>query len=115
MSRRLQRLDALFRQEVADLLSRELRDPRLAEIVTVTRVEVSADLQIARVYISVLGQEGAKASTMAALTAAAPFIRRQLTGRLTIRRVPALHFVLDESMEEAAHVLELLKHIPGGQ
>lgn len=112
MSRRLQRLNSLFRQELAELLRLEMHDPRLAEFVTVTRVNISADLLNATVYVSVLGDGEAKASTLKALTAAAPFLRRRLTERITIRRVPHLHFSLDETMEEAAHVLELMKRIP---
>ncbi|HEU4758728.1 MAG TPA: 30S ribosome-binding factor RbfA [Dehalococcoidia bacterium] len=111
-SRRLQRLNVLFQQELADLIAFHLRDPRLAELVSITRVEVSADLQNAHVHVSVLGDEEAKASTMTALQAAAPFLRRQLSERLTIRRIPGLHFRLDESIEEAAHILELMKQVP---
>lgn len=112
MSRRLQRLNVLLRQEISDLILRELRDPRMAEIVTLTRVRTSPDLATAIVYVSVMGETDAKAATMDALTHAAPFIRRQLTSRLTIRRIPDIHFVLDETMAEAAHVLDLMKRLP---
>lgn len=112
MSRRLQRLNALFRQELADLIRSELRDPRLADVVSVTRVDIAADLQNADVYASVLGDAEAKAASMQALIAAAPFLRRQLTARISIRRIPNLHFILDETMEEAAHILELMRHVP---
>lgn len=113
MSRRLQRLNVLLRREISDLILRELRDPRLAEIVTLTRVSTAPDLKAATVYVSVLGEADAKAATMNALVHAAPFIRRQLTSRLSIRRTPDIHFTLDESMEQAAHVLDLMKHLPG--
>ena len=115
MSRRLQRLNVLLQRELADLLRRQLRDPRLAEIVTVTRADVSPDLALARVYISVLGDAEAKASTLRGLTAAAPFMRYHLKSRLTIKRTPNLQFFLDESMEEAAHILDLMKRIPGAK
>jgi len=111
-SRRLQRLNVLFQQELANLVSFHLRDPRLAELVSITRVDVSADLQNASIYVSVLGDDEAKTSTMTALQAAAHFLRRQLSERLTIRRIPSLHFHLDESIEEAAHILELMKQVP---
>jgi ribosome-binding factor A len=101
-----------LRQEISDLILRELRDPRLAEIVTLTRVRTSPDLTTATVYVSVLGDAEAKTATINALTHAAPFIRRQLTSRLTIRRTPDIHFTLDETMAEAAHVLDLMKHLP---
>ena len=112
MSRRLQRLNVLIREQVSDLILRELRDPRLAEIVTLTRVSTSPDLATATVYVSVMGEAEEKANTMRALTRAAPFIRRQLIRRLSIRRTPDIEFTLDESMEEAAHLLDLMKHLP---
>jgi len=111
VSRRLQRLNVLFRQELADLIRTELRDPRLAGVVSVTRVDISPDLENAEVYASILGDSPAKASTMHALAAAAPFLRRQLMEKIRIRRIPSLHFRLDESIEEAAHVLELMKKV----
>ena len=112
MSRRLQRLNVLIREQVSDLILRELRDPRLAEIVTLTRVSTSPDLATATVYVSVMGDEEEKAGTMRALSHAAPFIRRQLVRRLSIRRTPDIEFTLDESMEKAAHLLDLMKHLP---
>jgi ribosome-binding factor A len=113
VSRRLQRLNVLLRQEISELIRRELRDPRLAEIVTLTRVSTSPDLTAATVYVSIMGGDDEKSDTMNALTRAAPFLRRQLISRLTIRRTPDIHFALDETMEEAAHVLDLMKHLPG--
>jgi ribosome-binding factor A len=112
MSRRLQRLNVLIREEISDLIRRELRDPRLAEIVTLTRVSTSPDLRTATVYVSVMGDEEKKSGTMLALTRAAPFIRRQLISRLSIRRTPDIEFELDESMEKAAHILDLMKQLP---
>ena len=114
MSRRLQRLNVLLRQELSDLVRQELRDPRLSEMVSLTRVDTSPDLATATVYFSVIGSEDEKADTLTALSHAAPFLRRQLTGRLRIRRTPDIHFLLDETMEEAAHVLDLMKHLPRG-
>ncbi len=113
MSRRLQRLNVLLRQEISELIRRELRDPRVAEIVTLTRVSTSPDLTAATVYVSIMGSEDEKSATMNALIRAAPVLRRHLTSRLTIRRTPDIQFALDETMEEAAHVLDLMKHLPG--
>lgn len=113
MSRRLQRLNVLFRQELADLIRSELRDPRLGAMVSVTRVDISPDLENASAYVSVMGEDEEKVSTMKALSAAAPFLRRQLLERIHIRRIPTLRFVLDESIEEAARVLDLMKKVSG--
>ena len=108
MSRRLERLNVLLRRELSDLLLRSLKDPRLAGFVTITRVDTVPDLQYAKVYVSVMGTAEEKRSTVQGLTAAAAYLRHELTDRLTIKRVPSLTFVLDESMEEAAHILEIM-------
>ncbi len=113
MSRRLQRLNVLFRQELSELIHSELRDPRLASMVSITRVDVSPDLEKANVYASVMGDAQQKTLTMEALSAAAPFLRRHLLERVRIRRIPVLHFRLDESIEEAAHILDLMKRMRG--
>jgi ribosome-binding factor A len=111
MSRRLRRLDHLFREELSDLIRTELSDPRLGEIVSITRVDVSPDLENATAYVSVLGEAETKTATIQALTHAAPFLRRHLIERVRIRRVPALHFVLDQTIEEAARVLDLMRKV----
>jgi ribosome-binding factor A len=102
------RLNGLFQEELADLI-RDLRDPRLAPIVSITRVDVSPDLENAAVHVSILGDNTEKADSIAALTHAVPFLRRELLHRIRIRHIPALHFLLDETIEEAAHVLELMR------
>ncbi len=114
MSRRTQRLNVQFREELSELILHELQDPRLHGMVSITRVDISPDMENADVYTSVLGEEEDKISTMNALTAAAPYLRRQLLERLHIRRIPALHFRLDQSIEEAAHILELMRKIEKG-
>lgn len=111
MSRRLQRLNHLFREELSDMIRKELSDPRIGEIVSITRVNVSADLENADAFVSVLGDPDEKTATIKALTHAAPFLRRHLVHRIRIRRVPHLHFELDESIEEAARVLDLMRQV----
>jgi len=113
MSRRLQRLNHLFQEELAELVRSELRDPRLSTLLSITRVDVSADLENADVYVSVMGAPEEKSASMSALTAAGPFLRRQLLERVHIRRIPSLHFRLDESIEEAAHILDLMRKVRG--
>jgi ribosome-binding factor A len=110
MNRRMQRLNGLFQEELADLI-RELRDPRLASIVSITRVDVSPDLEKATVHISVLGEDDEKRRSVETLSRAAPHLRRELLSRIRIRRVPVLEFELDQTIEEAAHVLDLMKQV----
>lgn len=110
MGRRLDRLNDLLREEISALL-REMKDPRLAGLITITRVEVSEDLSRARVFFSVLGTEAQWESTMQALASAAGFLRRELAHRITLRRIPELHFIADTSMEKAGRVLDLMHQI----
>src|SRR3989304_6208545 len=106
MSRRTQRLNAQFREELSELILHHLRDPRLHGMVSITRADASPDMETADVYTSGLGEAEDKTSTMNALAAAAPFLRRQLLERMHIRRIPGLHFRLDESIEEGGPILE---------
>lgn len=112
MSRRLQRLTAQFKRELSELIRTELRDPRIGAIVSVMRVDVSPDLENATVYTSVLGEPESKQATIGALASAAPFLRHHLLERMHIRKVPTLHFELDETIEEGARILDIMKHVP---
>lgn len=108
--RRQQRLSDLIRAEIARLIARELKDPRIG-FTTVTQVKVSPDLHEARVYVSVLGSAEQQAETLRGLTAAAPFIRHELGHLLRLRRTPAVSFHLDHSIEQGARIEELLSKI----
>ncbi len=77
-------------------------------LVSITEVHVSPDLRNAKVYVSVLGSDDEKGSTLEALSAASHFLQRELGKRLTIRRTPKLAFVADETLEEGSRILNLL-------
>ncbi|HID86496.1 MAG TPA: 30S ribosome-binding factor RbfA [Anaerolineae bacterium] len=111
-TRRQERVADLLQEEISDLLQRKVRDPRL-EFVTVTAVKVSHDLRHARVYVSHLGSEEEQQAALAGLQHAAGFLRHELRARLSLRRVPELTFVLDESIERGQRILELLHQIEG--
>jgi len=86
-----------IRQEVSQMLATEVRDPGVG-LVTLTRVKVSPDLQVARIYYTQMGDEKEQKQTAKALERALPFLRRQLASRLSLRRVPELHFHFDKSV-----------------
>src|SRR3954467_280169 len=86
-----------IRGEVASMLARDVHDPGIG-FVTITRVQVTPDLQHARIHYTVLGDEKARASTAKALGRASAFLRRQIGSRLRLRRVPELDFHYDESI-----------------
>jgi ribosome-binding factor A len=98
------------RSELAILLAREVRDPGIG-FVTMTRVQLTPDLQQARVYYTALGDEKERRSTARALERAVPFLRRQIGSRLRLKRVPELQFVYDESIAGQDRIEQLLNEI----
>jgi ribosome-binding factor A len=114
MSQRTDRLDSQIRQELMELLQREMKDPRIG-FATITRVETARDLGSARVWVSVLGTPEEQTSAIAALTSAAPWLRRQLGDRLTIRHIPQLDIRHDDSIEAGDRVLKLLRELEEGR
>jgi len=111
---RPERVAHLMRREVADILVR-LRDPRISRWVSVTDVEVTPDLSLARVYVSVLAAGDERRCSLEALAHAAGFVRRELAPRLGLREVPEVRFLLDSSIETGARVDELLRKIERGE
>lgn len=111
MSRRTERVNDLIRDELSDLLLREVRDPRLGGLISITRVEVTPDLMNARVFVSIMGSEGEQKEATRVLNAAASFFHRELKQRLQIRRVPFLVFRLDTSIAAGASVLALMDEV----
>ena len=108
MSRRTERLNSLIRRDLSDLIRNEVKDPRVAGEVSVTRVDTSADVQHAKVFVSVYGTLREKEDAIAGLEDASGFIRRQLRGRLETRNVPMLRFILDDTLDEGNEMLRLL-------
>ena len=113
VSRRIERLNGLFREELSDLIRRDLKDPRLGSIVSITAVETAPDLHHARVYVSVLGSSTEQRETMATLRRAAGFLRHELATRLRIRTVPELDFRFDESIARGDRILRLIREATG--
>lgn len=114
MTARTDRIDELLRQEIGGLLSRDVKDPRIG-FATVTRVETTADLAHARVWVSVIGNPAERTETVRALEHAMPFVRHELGSRLRLRRIPNLHIRLDETAEQGTRVLHLLDELEHGR
>ena len=114
MSRRVDRLNGLLRQEISILLTREIKDPRLNGIISITHVQTSSDLRNARVFLSVMGDQDNKTEVLDGIQSAASFLRRSLRDRLKLRYVPFLKFALDESIEDADHVLRIMEGFDTG-
>jgi ribosome-binding factor A len=109
-SSRPERVGDQIRVEITGMLTREVHDPGIG-FLTVTRVEVSADLQHAKVYYTTLGDEKARRESARALERASPFMRPQLAGRIRLRRAPELHFFFDESVERHDRIERILRDL----
>lgn len=111
MARRMERVNQLLREELSHLAQRQLKDPRLGALMTITEVDVSPDLRHARVYVSVMGEAEEQQAAIDALSAAAGFLRRGLRGRLKLRNIPELQFHHDRAMEHGSHLLTLIDQV----
>jgi ribosome-binding factor A len=111
MSRRTERVSDLIRDELSQLLLREVRDPRLDALISITHVEVTPDLYDARVFVSVMASPQQQQEAMRALNSAASFFHRELKSRIQMRRIPFLVFRLDTSIEEGAAVLSRMDEL----
>lgn len=105
--KRADRVADLILKELAEVLLRRVKDPRLADI-TLTAVRVSPDLRHARVFYSLLGDDKKKASAAAGLESARGFVKRELGKRLQLRRMPDIEFNFDGSLEYGSHIDRLL-------
>lgn len=110
MSRRTRQVGELLREELSDIIRREVKDPRVG-FMSITAVDVTQDLRTARVYVSVLGTDEERESNLEALRSAALFIRRHLKPRLRMRQIPELDFRDDRSMEYAEQISATLRDI----
>ena len=105
--RRPDQVAEVVRQVVAEALLTEVRDPRIG-LVTVTRVEVSADLSVARVFVAVTGDETAREDALEGLASAARFLRARVAKALATRITPELHFHRDRGVEHISRIDQLL-------
>ena len=106
--RRPERLGHEIRVILAELITRQVKDPRIG-FATVTRVEMTPDLHHARVYVSVLGSPEEQESSIEGLSSAAGFLRREIGHRLNLRRAPELAFILDHGAEAVERIEMLLQ------
>lgn len=109
-SQRPTRVGEQIREDLTELITREVHDPGIG-FITITRVDVTPDLQQARVYYTTLGDDKARRDTRRALERASPFLRRQLGRRLRLRRIPELQFFYDESIERHDRIERILQDL----
>lgn len=110
MTHRIERLQEFLKTEVSQIIQQELKDPRIG-FVSITDVAVSEDLRHARVFVSVLGDDDAKAQTMTGLHSAQGFIRAEVAKRMRTRYTPEISFRLDESIERGTRIMSLIRDV----
>jgi ribosome-binding factor A len=108
--KRTERLGGQIQQEISDIISRKVKDPRLG-FVTVTGVVMSPDLRYAKVYITVMGEAEAAEKSLACLESAASFIRHELGGRVRVKHVPEIRFYIDKAAARGRRIDSLLREI----
>ena len=110
MTRRSERTGQLIKREISRLLEREVNDPRLSGLISVTEVLLSPDLKHARVFISTLGNES-KEDVLEGFNNASGFLRRELALHLQLRYTPQLSFHYDDSIEQGTRLLKLMREV----
>lgn len=111
-SRRMERVAALIKREVSQLLMHGIKDDRVGiGMVSITDVDISGDLQHAKIYVSIYGTDEARSETMAGLKSAAGYVRSELGQRIRLRRTPEVVFLEDRSFERGTRVLSLLNRL----
>ncbi len=110
VNNRSRRLAELLKEEISDIILREVKDPRIG-FVSLTDVEVSGDLRHAKVFVSVIGSEQERKDTMDGLKQATGFIRKLVGERITVYHTPEILFRYDNSIEHGIHINELIKEV----
>lgn len=107
---RANRVAEQMKKELGDILNRKIKDPRVG-FVTITDVEVTNDLQIAKVYVTVLGEETEIEETLQGLSKASGFIRSEIGKRIRLRKVPEISFEFDKAHEHGTHIDSILRKL----
>jgi ribosome-binding factor A len=108
---RVDRLNSLLKEVIAEVIYNDVRNPKVSKFTTVSQVEITKDLRHAKVHISIIGDEKEKINTLKALNTASGFIAIQASKKIVIRHFPALRFVIDNTVEEQIHIQKLLDNI----
>lgn len=108
MTRRTEKLNSLLKEVISEVIFKDVRNPNLSPLLTITRVEISNDLHYAKVYVSIIGDEKNRAETIEALQSAAGFIAVNASKKVTMRYFPSLTFKLDDSVDALMRIDQIL-------
>ncbi len=109
--KRINRISEEVKKVVSELIQNEIKDPRISGMPSVNKVSVTKDLRFAKIFISVLGSEEDKESTIEGLQSAKGFVRKEIGNRINLRHVPEPIFMLDESIEQALYMSKLIEEV----
>ena len=107
---RIERISQEIKRELSSIIP-GLKDPRIPEVVSVTRVSATRDLSYANVYVSVLGSEKQRAAAIEGLNSAKGFVRREIASRVQLRITPEIKFIADDAIEHGMHINEILREL----
>lgn len=111
-AKRGDRINEEFRRELSSIIQTEVKDPGIgAGMISVVHTDVTRDLSHAKVYLSIYGSESQKAKALAAIERASGFIKREMAARIKLRRMPELHFIMDDSIEYAVNMSEKINEV----
>ncbi len=105
---RTARISEEMKKEISSIIRNELKDPRVPEMISITGVDVTKDLRMAKIFVSILGTEQEKKNAILGLKSAAGFVRREIAQRLRLRYTPELLFELDNSIERGVYITKLI-------
>lgn len=108
---RVRRVAEQIKKDVSQIIGAQLKDPRVANITSVTEVQLTRDLRYASVYVSIYGSDIEKEKTLQALTKASGYIRSEIGRRIRLRYVPEINFFLDNSIEYGVHIEKVIKSL----
>lgn len=110
-NRRIQRLNSLLKEVISEIIRKEIRNPRLPGLLTITHVSITSDLHYAKVYVSVIGDEVAKKDAISVLQQSAGFIAVNASKQVVMRYFPDLTFILDDSVEKQMRIEEVISKL----
>jgi ribosome-binding factor A len=111
MYHRMDSVNSLFKKEISRVIQKEVKDHRLAQVVSIVSVSTSRNMQNATAHVTVMGDIKAKKDTVSGLNSASRFIQRILRKDLSIKYIPSIRFVLDESLDEADKIRDIMDSI----
>ena len=111
MSKRIQRLNSLLKEVISEVVTKNVKNPHISALVTITEVSITKDLHFAKVYVSVIGSVAERKKTLQALQSASGFISRVASKKVIMRYFPSLTFCLDTTVDKQMEIESLLKKI----